>query len=64
MASKRAKSNRDRFMGKRRAKLVTLDGHIEITQMADPKASCDEAWRFLDFETDLDFSRNQGPKPA
>jgi hypothetical protein len=64
MASKRAKSNRGRFMGRRRAKPVTLNGHMEITQVADPKASCDAAWRFLDLETDLDFSRNQRPKPV
>jgi hypothetical protein len=61
MASKRAKSNRGRFMGKRRAKLVTLDGHIEIIQVADPKASCDEAWRFMEDLEMFNDSRNQKP---
>jgi hypothetical protein len=53
MASKRAKSNRGRFMGKRRAKLVTLDGHIEITPIGDPKHDKDEAWRLLELVDDF-----------
>jgi hypothetical protein len=54
MASKRAKSNRGRFFGKRRAKTVQLRAGEEIHAI-DPKRSRDEAWAYVDLN--LDFSR-------
>jgi hypothetical protein len=60
MASKRAKSNRGRFFGKRRAKTVQLK--VEEIGAIDPRASRDDAWAY--FDLNFDFSRNQKPQLA
>lgn len=57
MGSKRAKSNRARFFAKRYAKAVQPEAPDEIRTI-DPRASRDEAWRFLEMNP-LDFLRNQ-----
>jgi hypothetical protein len=47
MSSKRAKSNRGRFFGKRRVKPVRPKAGEEI-HVIDPRASRDEAWRLIE----------------
>ena len=61
MASKRARSNRGRYFGRRRAKTVQLKAGEEIHAL-DPRASRDEAWAYYDL--DLDFSRIKKPQAA
>jgi hypothetical protein len=55
MASKRAKSNRGRYFGRRRAKTVRSEVLNDIRAL-DPRVSRDAAWAYYD-EMDLDFSR-------
>jgi hypothetical protein len=62
MASKRAKSNRGRFFGRRCGKTVQLRGADEIGAI-DPRASRESACKFLDLEM-FDDSRNQKPAEA
>jgi hypothetical protein len=61
-SSKRAKSNRARFFGSRRAKTVRPKAGEEIHAI-DPRASRESAWKFLDLEM-FDDSRNQKPAEA
>jgi hypothetical protein len=53
--SSRAKSNRGRFFGRRRAKPVQLERAKEIL-VIDPARSFDDPWRFFEIFAD---SRNQ-----
>jgi hypothetical protein len=56
MASKRAKSNRGRFFGKRRMRPVRPKAGEEI-HVVDPRASRDEAWTYYEMNPILEFSR-------
>jgi hypothetical protein len=59
MASKRSKSNRGRFVGRRRAKGVELE--IEDVRGIDAKRSPDECWQWLESTA---FQEIQGMKAS
>jgi hypothetical protein len=46
MSNKRSKSNRGKFFGKRRAKIIQVPA--DDVRLLDPSQDRDSAWRFLD----------------
>jgi len=63
MASKRAKSNRGRYFGKRRAKTVRIKACDEIRPL-DPRESRDAAWTYYEEMDQVEFSRIKTPAEA